>query len=273
MGRGGGGDHAAVGHAPPTSRAPRCPRRRAAGRTRAGSCPGTHRCGRRPRLRRAGRSGSARARAAGRRCRATATARAGRTRPPDRAGGCGSAAVRASAGSRAPTRSRPGTRRAPLEGPLGEDRVDVPVGEPPGALEAGASRSRCAAAATASRWRSRGSSHGPARRTARWAPAGCWESGSACGTPGGAAVPADPRAAVGGHHRPQRRDQAARGQLPAVVALLDRQPVRHRHHGHVQGVRPFRALRFSHRCNRIVTGPPATARDGSVVSCSSVVDT
>jgi hypothetical protein len=56
------------------------------------------------------------------------------------------------------------------------------------------------------------------------------EPGSVGGIPFGTAVPADPRALVARHHRPQRGDQPAGRQLPAVVAVPDRQPVGHRHH-------------------------------------------
>ena len=111
--------------------------------------------------------------------------------------------------------------------PIREDAVDLLVGGSTRGARSGASRSRCAAAATWSRWRSRGSSRGPARRTARWAARGRWRTGQRGGMP--LVPPSQPTQApsMGGHDRAQRGDQAAGRQLPAVLASLQGQPVGH----------------------------------------------
>ena len=99
-------------------------------------------------------------------------------------------------------------------GPLAEDRVDVPVGVPPGSLEPGlldrvvqqrphrrVGEAVVVVADLRGRQPDRQQPDAGVRQRRRHSP--------------GAAVPADPGTGMRGHHRPQRRDQAARRQLPA----------------------------------------------------------
>ena len=85
-----------------------------------------------------------------------------------------------------------------------------------------------------------------------------------------AAVPADPGTGAGAHHRLQRRDQATRGELPAVVGLVHRQPVRHRDDGPRAVLHSGLLLVDGRRLPRLPTVPRAAGAEPGACGRSPV---